>query len=319
VPGQLEEGLNVLRDENRRLRALVDFSRNVNAERDLRAQLRLLCSELRRATGCTAAAVLLRDSELGGVESIETCGLSLEVDAEWQQAVYAAPAVADVDVQPSGLQRSSVIPLLAGDDLLGFALLFDVVPQRLAEDELGYLSTLADAAAMAILNARLSAQTHYELRRRDALRKVVASISSELDLDSLFGRVIASAVELLDADSGVISVIDRDGTARIRAVHNLPPSVVGTLMLPGDGITGQVLQTREAVIVEHYVDDVSRPVPEVSHVRSGLAVPVWWQGQMIGVFSVFAADPARMFRIQDREVMELLANHVAIALENARL
>ena len=56
--------------------------------------------------------------------------------------------------------------------------------------------------AMAILNARLYAQSRRELRRRDALRKVVASISSELDLDSLLGRVVGSAVELLDADSG---------------------------------------------------------------------------------------------------------------------
>ena len=55
------------------------------------------------------------------------------------------------------------------------------------------------------------------------MRRVVASISSELDLDSLFDRVVGSAVELLDADSGVISLIDDDGAARVRAVHNLAP------------------------------------------------------------------------------------------------
>jgi signal transduction histidine kinase len=317
VPTQQE--YKALRDENRRLRALVDFTRQVTAERDVRAQLRLLCSELGRATECAAAAVVLRDAELGSIESIETCGMSLGVDAEWQQAVRAEPGGAEIDVAPAGLERSGVIALTVGDDVLGMALLFDLSPRSFGQAELGYLSSLAEAAAMAILNARLYAQTHRELRRRDALRKVVASISSELDLDSLFGRVIASAVELLDADAGVISLIDQDGAARIRAVHNLPPNVVGVTMSPGDGITGQVLQTREAVIVEHYVDDLPRPFPEASHVRSGLAVPVWWQGQMIGVFCVLAEDPARVFKVQDREVMELLANHVAIALENARL
>ena len=50
---------------------------------------------------------------------------------------------------------------------------------------------------------------------------MVASISSDLDQESLFGRIIASAVDLLDADSGVISIIDSDGTARVRAVHDL--------------------------------------------------------------------------------------------------
>ena len=54
------DGLRTLRDENRRLRALVDFGRQVTAERDLRAQLRLLCTELHRTGGCSAAAVILR-------------------------------------------------------------------------------------------------------------------------------------------------------------------------------------------------------------------------------------------------------------------
>ncbi|HTD77172.1 MAG TPA: hypothetical protein VK898_06025, partial [Chloroflexota bacterium] len=179
---QTQQEYNALRDENRRLRALVDFTRQVTAERDVRAQLRLLCTELGRATECAAAAVVLRDAELGSIESIETCGMSLGVDAEWQRAVRAAAGGTEIDVTPAGLERSGVIALTVGEDVLGGALLFDLSPRGLGQDELGYLSSLAEAAAMAILNARLYAQTHRELRRRDALRKVVASISSELDL-----------------------------------------------------------------------------------------------------------------------------------------
>src|SRR5207253_7626288 len=128
--------------------------------------------------------------------------------------------------------------------------------------EVGYLTALAEAAAMAILNTRLYAQSHRELRRRDALRKVVASISSELDLDSLLSRVVASAVELLEGANGVISLIDRDGAARIRAVHNLPQHAVGAVLAPGQGITGQVLATRQPVVVEHYVHDLPGPSAE---------------------------------------------------------
>ena len=42
-----------LREENRRLRALVSFGRQVTAERDQRAQLRLLCLAAQRTTGAT--------------------------------------------------------------------------------------------------------------------------------------------------------------------------------------------------------------------------------------------------------------------------
>jgi len=102
-------------------------------------------------------------------------------------------------------------------------------------------------------------------------------------------------------------------------VHNLPESIVGSILKPGDGISGQVLATRAAVVVEHYLDEVPRPWAEVGHVESGVAVPVWWQGQLTGVFALLAKDVSRVFNAQDREVMELLASHLAIAIENARL
>jgi GAF domain-containing protein len=312
------DGLLTLRDENRRLRALVDFGRQLTAERDLRAQLRLLCAELRRTSGCSAAAVILLDPEHGTVDAIESNGLSLEVDGQWQQAVRATRPGTEANVVPANLTRGFTVPLLVGDERLGVVLTFHSAPEETAS-EVGYLTALAEAAAMAILNSRLYAQTHRELRRRDALRKVVASISSELDLDSLLGRVVANAVELLEGTSGVISLIDRDGAARVRAVHNLPEHMVGALLAPGEGITGQVLATRQAVVVEHYGKDLPKPLVEAGKAEAGVAVPVWWQGQLMGVFGVLAEDRARIFNAQDREVMELLANHVAIAIENARL
>ncbi len=284
-----------LTSENRRLRALLDFNREVTAERDLHAQLRLLCAELRRATGCLAAAVVLRDPETDQLDPIETLGLTVTADLDWQAAARATRgAPADLPA-PAGFRRLAALPLVVGDERLGVAVAFDVEPRQLTDAERTYLARVGDAAAMAILNARLYAQSHRELRRRDALRRVVASISSELDQDSLFGRVIAGAVELLDTDGGVISLIDHDGTMRIRAVHNVPEAIVGRVVAPGEALSNRWES------------------------ESGVAVPVWWQDRMIGVFGVVARDRARVFSAQDREIMQLLASHVAIALDNARL
>lgn len=311
--------ITVLRHENRRLRALLDFSREVTAERDLRAQLRLLCAEVRRATGCLAAAVILRDPEHEAVDAIEMAGLPLGAGADWQEAVRSVRPLFEALPSPEGYVQLAAVPLAIGDDQLGLALAFDRHAQTMSETELSYLHQVADAASMAILNARLYAQSNRELRRRDALRRVVASISSELDLDSLFGRVIEAAVALLEADSGIISLIGSDDTARVRAVHNLPSAIVGTVIPPGEGITGQVLQAREAVVVEQYKRDLPRPLLQAPHIDAGVAVPVWWKDRLIGVFGVLARDRSRVFNAQDREIMELLAGHVATAFENARL
>jgi signal transduction histidine kinase len=315
-PAQLTaDDVAALRDENQRLRALLAFSREVTAERDLSAQLRLLCAEVRQATGCMAAAVLLRNSQHDSVETVFTCGLPAGIDDEWQRAARQVQPLRP----PVGFECVATLPLLVGDDRLGVAFAFDPYPRAFNPGLLDYLNRAADAAAMAMLNTRLYAQRHRELRRHDALRRVVASISSELDPDSLFGRIIGAAVTLLEADSGVISLIGPDGLARVRAVHNLPSAVVNTVIPPGGGITGQVLAERGAVVVEQYARDLPRPLLNALPVESGVAVPVWWQERLIGVFGVLARNRKRVFNAEDREIMELLAGHVAIALENARL
>src|SRR5262250_1898371 len=69
-----EDLLGQLQADNARLRGLVDFGRQITAERDLRAQLRLLCTELARTNQCSAAIVVLTDAS-HGIESVETVGL----------------------------------------------------------------------------------------------------------------------------------------------------------------------------------------------------------------------------------------------------
>ena len=339
-----------LHEENRRLRALLEFGRAATSERELRPLLALACEQLTRSIGWDAALVALHDPEHGRVELVEAVGLPPETVEAWQrvagashlgpsagrtelgEAVRLREAAVHPDVSAdervsdvreillaAGLHRALAVPLVSAEGVLGVAVAYDRSPGEIAEQDVQTCLALAEQAAIAIGNARLYAETRRELRQRDGLRSVVASISSELDLDSLLARVVASAVQLLDASRGTISLLERGGNARVRAVHNLPAGFVGRVLGPGDGITGQVMATRAPVIVANYSRDLPGPLPEFGHTRASLGVPVWWQGQLTGVFALFADDPSRLFDEHDRVAMELLANHVAIAIENARL
>lgn len=335
-------------EENRRLRALLSFGRRVKAEMDLKALLRLIPRQVCEITGCDGCVVLLRDPRSGAVGPLASAGFAPSFEASWLEAVRQPrveepateldgalrtrrPAVyADVAADPrlratrasllaAGMRSAAAIPLLAEDELLGVLVAYYRQPGDGAIRERDSLAAMGIEVVTAVRNARLYAQTRRDVRRRDALRKVVASISSELDLPSLLDRVAESAVELVQGTGGSISLVDRDGAARIRAVHNLPSELVGIRLSPGRGIMGQVLATGEPVSVAHYSHDLPVPLPGMEHVRASLAVPIWWQGGIVGVFDVFDADPTRVFDADDREMMELLANHVAIAIENARL
>jgi signal transduction histidine kinase len=333
-----------LKEANRRLRSLLRFGREINAEHELKRILSLTARQLVNVPSFQSAAAVLVGTTIGPVEAVEVVGLNPEFAASWQQLTnredgrgselaeplkLAQPvAYADDDPRLSttgsllrvhGIRRTLAVPLIARNEIVGLAIGYGQAVADLDRDDVEYVLALAQQAATAIQNARLYTSTQRELRRREALRRVVESISSELDLDTLLERVVASAVELLEADGGTMSLVERPGLARIRAVTSGAESRVGQLLTTGEDVIGEVLRTGEAVQVTRVGGQIDPSLPNPHGPHSVIGVPVVWQGTLIGVFEVFAQDPNRIFDERNCETLELLADHAAIAIENARL
>jgi signal transduction histidine kinase/DNA-binding NarL/FixJ family response regulator len=161
------------------------------------------------------------------------------------------------------------------------------------------------------------------LQQLDALREVVESISSELDLRELLKRVVVNAVSLLGAYAGAISLAgaDLDAPRRLVVTHNLDAEGLDTRGIPSRaGLMGEVIARRGPVIVARY-DDLAQPLPDTAFHRLApwIAVPIWWQGEIIGTFGVAANDADRRFGEPEIELLALLAKHAAVGIENARL
>lgn len=81
-----------------------------------------------------------------------------------------------------------------------------------------------------------------DLRRADILQRVMATISSGLELDPLLSNILESAVSLIEATHGTIGlVVERNGKQAVRtvAVHNMPDEEFGAEMQPGTGLAGK--------------------------------------------------------------------------------
>ena len=175
------------------------------------------------------------------------------------------------------------------------------------------------ARDLAMQNEELSGA----LRQLDALREVVESISSELDLEALLRQVVASAVSLLGAYAGAISLVGEslDAPRRLVATYNLDAPGLDTRGVPARaGLMGEVIARRGPVILERY-GNIDNPLPDSAFHRLApwIAVPIWWQGEIIGTFGVAANDPGRAFGGRDVDLLANLARHAAIGIENARL
>src|SRR6266540_5255201 len=156
------------------------------------------------------------------------------------------------------------------------------------------------------------------LQQQENLLEVIESISSELELHPLLTRIVRHACELLHAESGTIALLDETRfVLQTKAIYGLLPDELGAEFSPGVGLAGQVLLTRQPVVLERY-GDVPGPTQPSLLEHAVIGMPIFWKGELIGFFGLGSPAPCR-FTTQDVRLLELFARHTAVAIANARL
>jgi len=161
---------------------------------------------------------------------------------------------------------------------------------------------------------------HDVTRRVDILQRVMALISSGLELEPLLSKILDSAVTLIQATHGTIGlVVERNDGSVIKtvAVYNMPEDELGAEMSSGVGLAGSVLRDGRAIRLDRYGELEQPTLPELAE-HSVIGVPIRWRGEMIGFFGIGAEAPHR-FNEQDVETLELFAQYAAVAIHNAHL
>jgi DNA-binding NarL/FixJ family response regulator/signal transduction histidine kinase len=150
----------------------------------------------------------------------------------------------------------------------------------------------------------------------------VSAIASELHLEPLLERIVEQAARLLDARGGAISLLGEtlEAPRLLTATHNLPPSLRSRSIPSSHGLMGQIIATRGPVIVERY-ERIDIPLPDQAfrEYAPWIGVPIWRNGDIIGTFGIGLGDPLRHPRVEEVRLLDTLAHHAAIAIENALL
>ena len=164
------------------------------------------------------------------------------------------------------------------------------------------------------------------LRRRaqelEALQATVLDITVPHDLPTLLKTIVERAARLLSAPIGGLYLCDPDQRqARCVVSQNTLRDYCGTVLQYGEGAAGFVAQTGEPLIIEDYTAWPGRAAAfeEDQPFGSVLAVPMLWQGQVIGVIDVVHRKQDPIFTQADLDLLAMFANHAAIAVENTRL
>jgi signal transduction histidine kinase len=152
----------------------------------------------------------------------------------------------------------------------------------------------------------------------------VLAIAGERSVDTVLQRIVHTARELVGARYAALGVPDGEGNfARFITSGMSEEEVEAMGPLPRThGLLGATLESESSYRTVDIKDDPRfRGWWPAAHPQMGsfLGVPIVARGEVIGAFYLTDKEAAGEFDTEDQALIEMLAPHAAVAMENARL
>lgn len=340
-----------MEERTRQLAALNEVGSVITSTLDLNAALNLIMDIAVELLQAQAGSLVLVDQDTGelvfemtaGPGSADLVGVRLppgtgvvgtvvqegkpaivrdaQTDQRWYRDLDAGFIVHSIIAVPmvSKGRAIGVIELLNRRD----GVPFDEEDERLLE-------AFAANAAISIENARLFTQTDQALEARveelSMMQRIDRELNATLDYHRVMSLTLDWALRVTGADVGLVAVIVEveDGVRGLRflASQGYPEELVaaheeGALWPLERGIIGRVVRIGKPELVEDVESDPDY-APVVPGMVAQLTVPIRREEQIVGVIALESAQ-GDCLKQEALEVVTRLADHAAIAIENARL
>ena len=324
-------------DRLRKLQALTDAAL---AHLELDALLPTLLLRTREILGVDTCAVLLLDEETDELVARAAVGIEEEVERGVRIPVgggFAGRVAADrhpvilddVDhadvlnpiLREKGIKSMLGVPLLVAGRVLGVLHVGVLAHRVFDESDVELLQLAGDRAAIAIEHARAFEAERQARKRVEHVQAVTDAALAHLELDDLFAVLLPRIRDILEADTCAVLLVDEGANELVaRAAVGIEEEVESGVRIPvGLGFAGRIADERRPVIladVDHA--DVLNPILREKGIKSMLGAPLVVAGDVLGVIHVGALVHRRFTR-DDVELLKLVADRVALAIERARL
>ena len=225
------------------LELLFDISREFAAALDLRTVLHRVVMLSMKTVGAVSGSIIVLDDLGQPVDSAfllrgqphdqNTLRLALTYErglAGWVGRHRQAVLILDTSKDERWFQRpddaadrtgpkSAVsAPILAREQLVGVITLVHPQPGIFTQDHLELFQAIADQAGVAILNARLYAESQRQAQVMTAVAESAAVITASLNLDEVLQRILEQIIQALGVQGTFLALVNADsGDLEVRA------------------------------------------------------------------------------------------------------
>ncbi|MBX3082276.1 MAG: GAF domain-containing protein [Anaerolineae bacterium] len=264
----------------------------------------------------------------GGIDAnIMPTDSSMDKVIETRQPIFLSESAEDHNLLAHlGMQAVYLLPLINLDEAFGLVVLGFDRTQTLSEQKRQLAQAILNQGSTAIKNAQLFGQVDDALDERVnelyAIAALSRKVSASLNIDDIVDEVLNIALKVTNADLAAFALTSDSDPTMLKLIEHFHPSqnlMRSVVLHPRDGgIIGQALRTKQTMLVPD-VTNVPNYIPSsIPNIHSELAVPVVYKGEVMGVIDLEACPPDA-FTSSHRSFITLMAEHIGVALNNARL
>jgi len=313
---------------------------------DLSTLFETILEHLSRIVAFDSASIAMQESnELrlvagrGFPEGYDVIGSRIKSDGKWsaidqkRSSIIISDAQADLEFEQwegSEYIRSwMAVAMAVQGKIVGYLFLDSRKPGYFSQRDATMVETFASSAAVTIENARLFEAEQQRRLEAETLREAATTINSAISLDTVLETVARQMTTVLGSAGCAISIWNRtQNTVTVlvdynKAQSDLTDSQGTSYALEAYPFTRDILENQKISIL-HY-DDLNAPETELTLMRKQevytlVLLPLVTGEQTIGLLELYEDKIKRRF-YSDNEIrlIEGLASHAAIAIENARL
>lgn len=217
-----------------------------------------------------------------------------------------------------GIGSILIVPVMVKSNQIGILALYTASIREFSDEEVEFLTILAEQGGMAIENTRLIERIKDNTRM---FLDVAANINASLDVKEILQALTIDIARSINVKAATIRLLDDNGrTLQLVASHGLSKKYLSKGPISAEKSIAEALNGNPVVVIDASKDKgvQYRKEKEEEGIVSILCVPIKCKDAVIGVMRLYS-DTTRDFTEDEIQLVTALAYQGGLAIRNASM
>ncbi len=318
-----------------------NISKAISSSIALDEVLQLIVTNVVKVMNAKASSLRLLNKETQQLELVAYTGLSEQYankgpvgyDASIDDALAGKPvSVYDItehkdskyykEASEEKIRSILSIPMRFQKEVIGVLRMYTSEPVKYTEEELRFITAIAEQGTIAISNARrFEKAVSNEKEYLRVFQEITKAVNSTLKVNEILNMIVKKIPEVMGLEAATIRLLDHTGKKlKLLAAYGLSERYLNRGPVDTEENIIDALKEKPVAIYDVTTDKKVLYQKEAAEegIKSMLALPIIAKGKVLGVMRLLTTRP-RYFSQQEMDFAASLAEQCGTAIENASM